>query len=76
MVDPEGSQSFIYWAYHWYDDDERRLKSIEHFSDEEKAKAAIQAAKMQPGFRDYPDGFGIDRCRLDEICWSEGFVSE
>ena len=76
MIGAEAPAGVIFWAYHWYDDDERTLKSIGHFSDEEKARAAIDAVKAQPGFRDHPEGFGIDRCRLDEVCWSEGFVSE
>jgi homoserine kinase type II len=69
------ADQLIYWAYHWYDEDERTLKTIGYFSNEEKAKAAIDSVKSQPGFRDHPDGFEINRCRLDQVCWSEGFAS-
>jgi homoserine kinase type II len=75
MADEQSSR-VIYWAYHWYDEDERTLKTIGHFSSEEKARAAIDAVRTQPGFRDHPEGFGIDRCGMDVVCWSEGFVSE
>jgi homoserine kinase type II len=74
-VTEEPSSREIYWAYHWYDEDERTLKTIGYFSDEDKAKAAIKLVKSQPGFREYPEGFEIDRCRLDHVWWSEGFVS-
>ena len=37
----------IYWAYHWYDEDERTLKTIGHFSSEAKAKAAVEVASMK-----------------------------
>jgi homoserine kinase type II len=76
VVADDQSLQLIYWAYHWYNEDERTLKTIGYFSDEEKAKAAIEAVKSQPGFRDHPEGFEIDRCRLDQVFWSEGFVSE
>ena len=73
MAVEEQSQLYIYWAYHCYDDDERTLKTIGHFSDEAKAAAAIEAVRLQPGFRDHPDGFGIDKCRVNVVCWQEGF---
>jgi hypothetical protein len=73
MAAEEPSQQFIYWAYHWYDEDERTLKTIGHFSEVARAEAAISAVKSQPGFRDHPDGFGIDKCRVDLVCWQEGF---
>jgi hypothetical protein len=69
------AQQEIYWAYHWYGEDERTLKTIGYFSDEAKAKTAVESVKCQPGFADYPDGFEIERQRLDVVSWSEGFVS-
>jgi homoserine kinase type II len=75
VTDDRFSLREIYWAYHWYDEDERNIKTIGYFSDEAKAKAAIDAVRSQPGFRDYPNGFEIDTCMLDRVGWSEGFVS-
>ena len=72
MADEEALQR-IYWAYHWYGDDERTLKTIGHFSDEAKAKDAIDALRSKPGFRDHPNGFDIDAVRLDTVCWQDGF---
>jgi hypothetical protein len=43
------------------------------YSTEWNAKRAIERLKHQPGFRDYPQGFRIDRAVLDEDNPQEGF---
>jgi hypothetical protein len=63
----------IYWAYHCYDDDERNLKTIGFFSEEIRAKSAIDALKSKPGFRDHPNGFSVDSCKVDAAEWQDGF---
>jgi hypothetical protein len=44
------------------------------YSTEEKAKAAIEHLRTQPGFRDYPNGFEIHPQRVDTTSWTDGFV--
>ena len=44
------------------------------YRSEEAAKAAIARLVDQPGFRDYPEGFLVDRYTLDEDSWTGGFV--
>jgi hypothetical protein len=41
---------------------------------EDSAKAAVERVKDQPGFRDYPQGFGIYEHFLDKDSWTEGFA--
>jgi hypothetical protein len=54
------------------DRDEETFIAI--YSTEEKAKAAIERLRSQPGFRDYPDGFEIHPQRVDATSWDKGFV--
>jgi len=65
----------IYWVYHWYNDDERTLKTIGYFRSMDKARGAIEAVKSKSGFIDYPNGFGVDEVAIDQICWEDGFIS-
>lgn len=53
---------------------EEDFKLIGIYSSEIEARAAIERIKVQPGFRDYPEGFHIDRYQVDEDNWTEGFV--
>ncbi len=39
------------------------------------AEAAIERARLQPGFREHPDGFSIDFYAFGEDHWREGFVT-
>jgi hypothetical protein len=55
-----------------YGDD---AKLIGVYSSEANASAAIERLKAQPGFRDAPAGFHIDRYELDQDQWTEGFIS-
>jgi hypothetical protein len=50
------------------------VKVIGIYSSRESAAAAIERLRTQPGFRDHPDGFAIDRYALDRDHWSEGFL--
>lgn len=49
------------------------LKLVGAFSSEAKALNAIDALRQQPGFKDYPEGFVIEACPLDQSQWPEGF---
>jgi hypothetical protein len=39
------------------------------YSSEEEARLAIERAKDQPGFRDFPEGFAIDRYHPNQGNW-------
>jgi len=58
-------------------DDEKKeaLKRLGVYSSPEEAKKAIKIFVKQPGFKDYPDGFVIDKYRLntDNKEWKSGF---
>ena len=66
---------FLLWHVHEFPDQEDDVKLLGVYSSEVKAEQARDNAKTQPGFCDYPDGFHIDRCRVDEPEWTEGFVT-
>ena len=51
------------------------VKVIGLYSSPSSAAAAIERLRVQPGFRDYPDGFSIDAYELDEDHWVEGFIT-
>lgn len=56
-------------------DDEEDIKFIGVYSTREKAQAAIERLKTQPGFQDTPDGFCIDEYVVDQDHWTEGYVT-
>ena len=68
----------LFMLWHSYqpdpDIDHDEEKFIGIYSTEEKAKAAMERVRTQPGFRDYPDGFEIHPQRVDATGWDEGFV--
>jgi hypothetical protein len=50
------------------------VKRIGIYTSEEKAKAAKERLRAQPGFVEYPEGFEINEVRLDRDGWTEGFI--
>jgi hypothetical protein len=46
---------------------------MRRFLTTQMAVAAITRLRVQPGFRDYPDGFEIVVHELDHDEWTEGF---
>ena len=54
-------------------DDAEEVKFVGVFSDIEKAQAAIDKIKSEPGFRDFPNGFSLEAHTLNRVGWSEGF---
>lgn len=58
------------------DDEDEDIKLIGVFSSEEKAIEVRNSIIDQPGFKDYPDGFSVDRYVLDKVSWAEGFGFE
>jgi homoserine kinase type II len=65
---------FLVWHVHQTDggDDE---KLIGVYSTMEDAEAAVRRSRVQPGFRDFPDGFELDEYELNRDHWTEGFVT-
>jgi hypothetical protein len=57
------------YAHHGHSD----AKMLGVFSSRTSASEAAQRLALQPGFRDYPDGFSIDEYEIDRDHWSEGF---
>lgn len=62
------------------------IKMIGVYKTEAVAHAAIGRLRLQPGFRDYPrlvdplvdsdpNGFYIEKYRLDEDHWTEGYMT-
>ncbi len=72
MVDP---YVFVIQHVHEMEDEQEDVKFIGVYSTEESAKTAIARLSTQPGFRETANGFYIDRYKLDEDHWTEGFVT-
>jgi hypothetical protein len=66
----------VFLLHHVRADDEYRedAKLIGVYRSQDNAEQAIARLVSQPGFSDYPQGFEIDKLRLDEDHWEEGFV--
>jgi hypothetical protein len=71
----ESSKITLYWLYHRRDlgDGYRESKNLGVFSSEKLAQEFIKRVLKQPGFRDYLDGFEINKFILDEGGWEDGF---
>lgn len=66
----------VYVLEHSYELDEcDESKLIGIYSSKQAAQDAITRLQSQPGFRDYPDNFTIDRYVLDQDHWKEGFIT-
>ena len=57
----------------WCGDDE--VKFIGVYAVPADAEAAIRRLRGQPGFRDWPEGFSIDRYEIGVDHWVEGFAT-
>jgi hypothetical protein len=49
-------------------------KLIGVYSSESEANAAVGRVRSQPGFKNEPEGFILDRYELNKDQWAEGFV--
>jgi homoserine kinase type II len=67
----------VFVLHHVRADDEYAddAKLIGVYSSKESAQAAVERLRLQPGFRDHPDGFEASEYRLDQDNWEEGFIS-
>ena len=72
---------YILWHYYEYDIDGLDLnldaiKAIGIYSSKQKAEEVKERLKPKPGYSKYPeDCFYIDRYRLNEDHWTEGFIT-
>ena len=66
---------FVVQHVHEIGTGEEDVKMIGVYSTPELAAAAVRRLRTQPGFRDTPDGFDVDRYTIDEDNWTEGFVT-
>jgi homoserine kinase type II len=62
----------------WFEQREEDGKDTELligiYHSEAAARAAVDRAKDQPGFRDFPQGFAAHEYKLDQDHWTQGFV--
>ncbi len=67
----------VYVLQHSHDleSEEADIKLIGVYSTEEKAKKTITKLSSQPGFKDTPQGFHIDKYEINKDHWGEGFVT-
>ena len=54
---------------------EEDVKLIGVYSSPQAAEDARKRAASLSGFADAPEGFTVDRYRLDEDDWTEGFIT-
>ena len=66
----------IYLVYHDYELPHSldNAKFIGAYSTEDEAQAAIERAMRLPGFKDFPDSFIVDACKIGSDHWPSGFV--
>jgi hypothetical protein len=65
----------VYIVQHVREDDDigGSAKIIGIYSTKQLATAAVEKAKVLPGFSKHTNGFSIDEYKLDEDCWQSGF---
>lgn len=68
---------YVYVLQHSYElEDEEEVKFVGVFSTEPEAQNAIDFLRTKEGFKDYPvDCFIIDKYKINEIHWTEGFIT-
>ena len=70
----------VFILYHTYgsdDEEDENWKELGVYSSSDEANKAIQRFTKQPGFKDYPDGFVVDKHKLNANSpgWAEGFIT-
>lgn len=65
---------FVLQHVHEREDGEEDVKFIGVYSSREKADEAVTRLGRLPGFSDAPDGFHVDKYRVDQDHWVEGYV--
>lgn len=66
----------VFVLHHSYElDGYDETKLIGVYTSNEEAQLAIERLIGKPGFRNYPDAFGVTEYELDKDHWLEGFVT-
>jgi hypothetical protein len=65
----------VFLLYHINELNDEDSKLIGVYSSQENAEKARQKTMALPGFINSPNSFLIDKCKLDEDHWQEGFVT-
>ena len=64
---------WLLWHTHTVgEEDDEKLIGV--YSTQKKAEQAQRRAAKLPGFRDVPEGFGVDSYLVDQDRWTKGFV--
>lgn len=66
---------FLVQHQHELTDGHEDVKFIGVYATQEDAGRAIERVKRQPGFRDSPEGFLVDKYEVGKDHWTEGFVT-
>lgn len=66
---------FLLWHVNELLGGEEDEKLIGVYSSQETAEGAKQRVLSQPGFRDVPEGFVIDRYQVDQDHGTEGYIT-
>lgn len=66
---------FLLWHVHEMPEGEEDAKLIGVYASEEDAESARLRVRSQPGFRDSPEGFEVDRYTIGQDHWTEGYIS-
>lgn len=63
----------VHHEYEWCNHDETKFIGV--YATMNDAQAAVVRLRVEPGFREWPDGFLISDCELGVTSWLEGFVT-
>lgn len=66
---------FLLWHVHELPGGEDSPKLIGVYATADDAERARNRVSSQPGFRDSPEGFEVDRYEIGRDHWTEGFVT-
>ena len=64
----------VYLVQHHSKNNSAATKIVGVFATEKQAQLAVEQLKTKVGFRDYPDGFSIEKYPLGQIQWQSGFT--
>jgi hypothetical protein len=70
-----GAKVFLLEHLHEFEDGGESVKTIGIYSTRDAAQQAAERLKLQPGFRDAPEGFSIDLYMVDMDHWEEGYLT-
>jgi hypothetical protein len=64
---------YVVQHVHEFEDGTEDVKLIGVYSTEERAKSAVARLSENPGFKETPKGFSVDRYLVDRDHWLGGF---